>query len=54
MEFYFMIGSDLVPGLNKWDGGASFLEEIKFVIFERKGYEHVFDQTKQKDYQMPK
>ena len=43
MKFYFMLGSDLIPGLIKWDGGQNFIDEVNFVIFERKGYEYVLD-----------
>lgn len=54
MDFYFILGSDLVPGLVKWDGGQKFLDEVKFIIFERKGYEHILDPSTKKDYSMPK
>ena len=41
--FYFIIGSDLLPGLVKWDGGKAFIEECGFVLFERKGHEDKMD-----------
>ena len=43
MKFHFMLGSDLIPGLIKWDGGQNFIDEVNFVVFERKGYEHILD-----------
>ena len=42
-DFYFIIGSDLLPGLAKWDDGDAFIKECGFVIFERKGYEENMD-----------
>ena len=38
-KFYFMMGSDLIPGLIKWDEGQKLIDEINFIVFERKGYE---------------
>ena len=38
MEFHFMAGSDLIPGLIRWEKGKEMLEEIKFIIFVRRGY----------------
>lgn len=49
-----MLGSDLVPSLIKWDGGQKFIDEVNFIIFERKGYESVLDPKVEKDFQMPK
>jgi nicotinate-nucleotide adenylyltransferase len=35
MNFYFMIGSDLLSTLHIWDEGPKLLEEINFIIFQR-------------------
>ena len=35
MNFYFMMGSDLLSTLNLWDEGPKLLEEINFIIFQR-------------------
>lgn len=45
MNFYFMMGSDLIPGLVNWDNGKELIDEINFTVFERKGYESVLDET---------
>ena len=54
MKFYFMGGSDLIPGLITWDNGQELIDEVNFVVFERKGYESVLDESTPKEYQMPK
>ena len=57
MEFHFILGTDLIPGLIRWDAGQQFIDETNFIIFERKGqtgFEDVLDDTVVKDYQMPK
>lgn len=53
MEFYFIIGSDLLPGLVKWDGGQQFIEEVGFVLFERKGHEDKMNPDGEIKFQMP-
>lgn len=53
MEFYFIIGSDLLPGLVKWDGGQQFIEEVGFVLFERKGHEDKMNPDGEVKFQMP-
>ena len=53
MEFYFIIGSDLLPGLVKWDGGQRFIEEVGFVLFERKGHEDKMNPDGEIKFQMP-
>ena len=45
-----MMGSDLIPGLITWDEGQKLIDEINFVIFERKGYESVLDPNSEKEY----
>ena len=49
-KFYFMCGSDLIPGLIEWDEGQKMIDEINYIVFERKGFESNLDG----DYQMPK
>ena len=49
-----MLGSDLIPTLINWDEGQKMIDEINYIVFERKGYEDIMDLTKKKDYQMPK
>lgn len=52
-EFYFIIGSDLLPGLVKWDGGENFINDCGFVIFERKGHEGNMDPNGPIKFTMP-
>ena len=54
MEFYFMMGSDLVPDLIKWDKGQEMIDEINYILFERKGYEYILDENVEKTFQIPK
>ena len=49
-----MMGSDLIPGLINWDNGQELIDEINFILFDRKGYEHILDDSIQKTYQIPK
>lgn len=48
--FYFMMGSDLIPGLINWDEGQKMVDEINYIVFERKGYEYILDPSVEKDY----
>ena len=41
LKFAFIIGGDLVNTLTSWDEGDKLVEEILFLIFNRKG--HLFD-----------
>ena len=52
-DFYFIIGSDLLPGLVNWDGGTSFITECGFVLFERKGHEDKMNPDGENPFQMP-
>ena len=52
-DFYFIIGSDLLPGLVNWDEGERFIKECGFVVFERKGHEKNMDPNGEKPYTMP-
>ena len=45
-----MMGSDLIPSLIQWDEGQALIDEINFIIFERKGYEDILDLSVKKDY----
>mmetsp|Transcript_15585 Transcript_15585/g.17320 ORF Transcript_15585/g.17320 Transcript_15585/m.17320 type:complete len:114 (+) Transcript_15585:284-625(+) len=40
-EFYFVLGSDLLPGFKRWEKGELMIEEFKFVIIPREGYEDI-------------
>lgn len=42
-EFHFVLGSDLLPGFKRWDRGETMIEEFKFVIVPREGYEDLDD-----------
>ena len=46
-----MIGSDLIPGLSSWN--EKMVTDVSFIIFDRKGYEHILNPDVPKDYQMP-
>ena len=35
INFFFMIGSDLLSTLHMWDEGPKLLEEINFIVFQR-------------------
>jgi len=37
-EFYFILGSDLLGGIRKWDMGEELVNEMNFIIFIRIGY----------------
>ena len=54
MDFYFMMGSDLVPTLSSWDNGDDMIKEVKFIVYERKGYENILDENVPHDFDMPK
>ena len=55
-QFHFILGTDLVPTLYQWDEGEKFIRDMSFIIFERSGYEHLFDKpkTKGKNHQSTK
>jgi nicotinate-nucleotide adenylyltransferase len=40
-EFYFVLGSDLLPSFKRWDRGETMLEDYKFIIIPREGYEEL-------------
>eukprot|EP00331_Platyophrya_macrostoma_P032489 CAMPEP_0176457012 /NCGR_PEP_ID=MMETSP0127-20121128/31654_1 /TAXON_ID=938130 /ORGANISM="Platyophrya macrostoma, Strain WH" /LENGTH=252 /DNA_ID=CAMNT_0017847129 /DNA_START=185 /DNA_END=943 /DNA_ORIENTATION=- len=37
-DFYFILGSDLLAGIRKWDNGEELVNEMNFIIFIRIGY----------------
>ena len=37
-EFFFILGSDLLDGLRRWDYGEKLISDIKFIIFIRIGF----------------
>ena len=47
-----MIGSDLVPTLQSWH--PQMLTVPNFIIFDRKGYEHILDDSTKKESDIPK
>ena len=38
-DFHFVIGTDLLPDLIRWDGGQEFVDNVKFIIYPRAGYQ---------------
>ena len=50
MSFYFMMGSDLVPDLIKWDNGQEMIDEVNYILFERKGFEYILDENVEKSF----
>ena len=36
--FHFIMGSDLIKGLHWWDDGERMINEMKTIIFKRKGF----------------
>lgn len=38
-DFYFLVASDLLKDLQKWDNGPKLKEEAKFLILKRPGFE---------------
>ena len=50
-KFHFMMGSDLIPGLSSWN--EKMVTDVSFIIFDRKGYEHILDPSVPKDFPMP-
>jgi len=38
IEFYFLMGSDLIKGLNQWHDADKLQKEIRFLIMKRIGY----------------
>lgn len=55
-QFYFIMGSDLLSTLYTWDYGEQLINEINFIIFERKGYEKNLDPeyAREQGYPLPK
>mmetsp|Transcript_39140 Transcript_39140/g.34823 ORF Transcript_39140/g.34823 Transcript_39140/m.34823 type:complete len:176 (+) Transcript_39140:97-624(+) len=47
-EFYFILGSDLLDGLIKWDDGEKLVSEVNFIIFIRIGYQLKTDKLPKK------
>jgi len=37
-ELHFIIGSDLLPSLHKWNNGEAMIKQFHFIILERDGY----------------
>ena len=36
-QVYFVMGSDLINSLHKWDDGQRIIDEMPIVLFKRKG-----------------
>ena len=49
-DFYFVLGSDLLPSFKRWEHGELMLEEFKFVIIPREGYEDLGDKLYPRHY----
>lgn len=41
-EFWFVIGTDLIPSLHLWVEGERLMQTKNFLVFERAGYSHDF------------
>ena len=39
-SFRFIMGSDLIKSLHLWDDGPRLINEMKMIIFRRKGYDN--------------
>jgi hypothetical protein len=37
-DFFFILGSDLLPGLKNWDDGEQLIAEFNFLIYSRVGF----------------
>ena len=38
-DFHFVLGTDLIEYLHKWQGGLDFINSVSFIIYYRVGYE---------------
>lgn len=50
-EFSFILGTDLLPTVFKWENGASLLKEFNFIVYQRHGYQ--IDFSLPQDYPLP-
>lgn len=50
-EFSFILGTDLLPSVHKWENGANLLLEFNFIVYQRHGY--TIDFTESFDYPLP-
>lgn len=50
LDFYFVLGSDLLPSFNRWDHGEEMIEQKKFIIIPREGYEDIEDHLYPRNY----
>lgn len=42
-EIYFVIGSDLIPSLKRWDNGEEMHASTRFIVIPREGYTEIED-----------
>lgn len=49
-DFYFVLGSDLLPSFKRWEHGELMLEEYKFIIIPREGFEELDDSLYPRHY----
>lgn len=50
-EFSFILGTDLLPTVHKWENGTNLLQEFSFIVYQRHGY--TIDFTAPFDYPLP-
>ena len=50
LDIYFVIGSDLLPSFSKWDHGEDMIEEKKFIVVPREGYEDLSEDLYPRTY----
>ena len=43
-EIYFVLGSDLIPSLDKWTEGRQFIDNTPCIVFNRKGVGSLSDE----------
>ena len=48
-EFHFVVGGDILTTISTWTGGDYMLNEVKFIIFPRKGF-NISEQPMPKEY----
>ena len=49
-DFYFVLGSDLLPSFSRWEHGDLMLENFKFIIIASEGYENLDDSLYPRHY----
>ena len=50
LDIYFVLGSDLLPSFSKWDHGEDMIEQKKFIIIPREGFEDIEEEKYPRHY----